>query len=197
MGARSELGPRKAADVDILWTDIETSGLDERGGLMLELGLIITGPGPEFIERASWSCVVGYPDIRARIRNTFVRQMHEANGLLAEVERSTVTLADLEARACSWVQDRGATDLPMGGSSPHFDRRWVKEHTPDLAGLYHHRLIDVTTLRILFGFAKPTSKHRALADLRNSIGIVRELGPFLPAEARARFLAGAEFAATG
>jgi len=74
--------------VDLLWTDIETSGLDERGGLLLELGLIVTGPGPRFEERAAWSAVVGYPDIRSRIRSAFVRQMHEANGLLVEVERS-------------------------------------------------------------------------------------------------------------
>jgi len=177
--------------VDLLWTDIEATGLDERGGLLLELGLIVTGPGPEFVERAAWSAVVGYPDIRSRIRSAFVREMHEANGLLAEVERSTLTLAELEARACEWVRDRQATDLPMGGSSPHFDRRWLREHTPELAGLYHHRMIDATTLRILFGFDKPASSHRALDDLRVSLSFVRALGPFLEPEARARFLAGA------
>jgi oligoribonuclease (3'-5' exoribonuclease) len=176
--------------VDLLWTDIETTGLDERGGLLLELGLIVTGPGPRFEERAAWSAVVGYPDIRSRIRSSYVREMHEANGLLVEVERSRLTLAELEARACSWVRDRHATDLPMGGSSPHFDRRWLKEHTPELAGLYHHRMIDATTLRILFGFDKPASSHRALGDLRVSLGFVRELGPFLDPEARQRFTNG-------
>lgn len=181
--------------MDLLWTDIETTGLDERSGLVLELGLIATGPAPEFAERAVWSGVVGYPDIRSRIRDPFVRQMHEANGLIDDVERSTVTLAELEGRACAWVRDRQATDLPMAGSSPHFDRRWVREHTPRLAGLYHHRLVDVTTLRILFGFEKPASSHRALADLRASIAIVRELGPFLSPESRRRFLC-ADLAAT-
>ena len=180
--------------MDILWTDIETTQLCERGGLMLELGLIATGPAPAFEERAVWSGVVGYPDIRSRIRNDYVRQMHERNGLLDEVERSPVTLSELEANACEWVRDRRVADLPMGGSSPHFDRRWVREHTPELGGLYHHRLIDVTTLRILFGFTKPVSEHRVLDDLRNSISIVRELAPFFPPEARAHFLRLAQMA---
>lgn len=174
--------------MDLLWTDIETTGLDERGGLLLELGLILTGPGPRFEERAAWSAVVGYPDIRSRCRDPYVREMHERNGLLDEVECSTATLAEVEARAVQWVKDRHGTDLPMGGSSPHFDRRWLKEHTPILAGLYHHRMIDATTLRILFGFEKPASSHRALADLRVSLDFVRELGPFLSPEARRRFL---------
>ena len=172
--------------MEILWTDIETTGLDERGGLLLELGLILTGPG--FLERATFAGVVGYPDIRSRIRDPYVRQMHETNGLLDEVERSRTTLAELEARAIQWVRDRNATDLPMGGSSPHFDRRWLREHTPGLAGLYHHRLVDTTTLRILFEFAKPEADHHVLSDLRNSIQIVRDLAPFLMPDARRRFL---------
>jgi len=171
----------------LLWTDLETTGLDERAGLLLELGLVLTGPG--FCELARFSCVVGYPDIRSRIRSSYVRQMHEASGLLDEVERSTCTLAELEARAVSWVRDHHATDLPMGGSSPHFDRRWLKEHTPELAGLYHHRLIDTTTLRILFGFEKPAGAHRALDDLDNCLGIVRELAPVIDSSSRRRLLA--------
>lgn len=172
--------------MNILWTDIETTGLDERGGLFLELGLIITDA--EFRELGTFSAVVGYPDIRSRIRDEFVRQMHEANGLLDAVERSTTTLAELEAEACDWVEAKDAADLPMGGSSPHFDRRWLREHTPNLHALYHHRMVDVTTLRILFGFEKPVSNHRAIADLRSSIRIVRELAPFLDPIARRRFL---------
>lgn len=172
----------------ILFTDIETTGLDERGGLLLELGLILTGDGPEFEELGAWSAVVGYPDIRSRIRDPFVREMHNANGLADEVERSMTTLAELEARACSWVRDRGAAGLPMGGSSPHFDRRWLGEHTPELAALYHHRMVDATTLMILFSIPKEPSAHRALDDLRDSIAIVRELGPFLRPSSRARLL---------
>ena len=43
--------------MELLWTDIETTGLDERGGLVLELGLLITGTG--WVERASMSVVIG------------------------------------------------------------------------------------------------------------------------------------------
>lgn len=175
--------------MDILWTDIETTGLEERDGLLLELGLVITGPGPDFTERAAWSCVVGYPDIRSRIRDEFVRKMHEANGLLDEVERSTVTLAGLEAQACSWVERNEGEGLPMGGSSPQFDRRWLRVHAPKFAEVFHYRMVDVATIRILFGLEKPEGAHRAIQDLNDTIGTVRQLGPFLSPEARVQFLA--------
>ena len=58
--------------MDLLWTDIETTSLDERGGLVLELGLILTR-GDRFEVAAEFSSVVGYPDIRSRVRDEFVR----------------------------------------------------------------------------------------------------------------------------
>lgn len=177
----------------LLWTDIETTGLDERGGLLLELGLLLTG-GPEargFPELATFEVVIGYPDIRSRIRSDYVREMHEANGLLDEVERSIVTLAEAEQRAITWVRNREAVGLPMAGSSPHFDRRWLREHMPELHDLYHHRMVDTTTLRILFDLERRTGGHRVIADLRGSLSTVRELGPLIDVENRSRLLLAA------
>jgi len=174
--------------VDLLWTDIETTGLDERGGLLLELGLILTR-GDRFEVVAEFSAVAGYPDIRSRIREPYVLAMHEASGLLDEVEDAHRNLAELEAEAIAWMHAHGATGLPMAGSSPHFDRRWLREHAPTLADHYHHRLVDATTLRILFGFDKPATNHRALVDLRNAIGIARALAPVIDSRTRTRLLA--------
>jgi len=67
-----------------------------------------------------------------------------------------------------WPADR----LPwLGGSGPHFDRRWIDEHMPALGGRLHYRNFDVSTLRRAFDrwagadLAGGAPPHRAGSDV--------------------------------
>jgi oligoribonuclease len=65
----------------------------------------------------------------------------------------------------------------MCGNSICQDRRFLVRYMPELAGFFHYRNLDVSSLKILAqlwvpevaaGFAKE-STHLALADIRDSI----------------------------
>lgn len=76
------------------------------------------------------------------------------------------------------------SQTPLAGSTVAFDRRWLREHMPALEKLFHYRSIDVSALVELarrwapeVDKARPKgeggAKHRALADVRESISYLR------------------------
>lgn len=156
----------------LLWVDLETTGLDPMRCLLLEAGLLLTDDRGR--ELAAVSFVIGYPDVRARVREQVVRDMHERSGLLDEVERSRLRLDQAEEALLGWVDKREARGLLMAGSGVgSFDRPWLREHMPRLAEVWHHRTFDMTTVRTLFELEKPDHAHRALADLRADAEMLR------------------------
>jgi len=166
--------------MSMIWVDIETTGLDENSGYVLELGLIETDD--QLVEQRRTSFLVLPDEYLSLVQErcaSHVREMHQQNGLWAAVEAEGMALPDAEAAAMAWM---GSVSSPMCGSSIHFDRRWLTRHMPDLVSLFHYRNIDVSTVKELnkrFGpdaaiYVAPCEKeHRALSDLEDSINELR------------------------
>ncbi len=162
----------------LLWLDFETTGLCQRTCLLLEAGMILTS-GRRYEERAVVSGVIGYPDIRSRVRIPRVIEMHERSGLFDEVESSLKTLRDVEGDLLAWCDEHGVSRLCMAGSGvADFERRWIKEQMPRLWGhAFNHQFMDMLTLRRFFGIPREAGPHRTLGDLRRDIRMVRTLTP--------------------
>ena len=157
----------------LLWTDIETTSLVAQEGRILELGLVLTDAQLEVVATGSW--VAGWRGIRDIPMDQVSREMHEANGLLDAVERSRLSLRGVEDAALAWVRHHNARGLLMAGRGiGSFDRPWLRYHMPALEAVWSHRNLDITTLRYFFGDEKREAEHRALGDLRISIGHLRE-----------------------
>lgn len=162
----------------LLWVDIETSGLDEHTARLLEVGMVLTD---DMLEEVAYiDVVLGWRNPHEMEMPDEVREMHTRSGLLDEVARSRLCLREAEDLLVAWVKHHGAEGLYMAGSGVHFDRRWLRHLMPSLAGCFHYRNFDMTTLRYFLGTAKTEPAHRALADLRQSIEDLRR------AAARAR-----------
>lgn len=155
----------------LLWCDCETLGLDEREHAMLELGLVLTDRRLEVT--ATFEAVVGIPGVRALPAEPEARAMHERSGLLDAVERSPLTLRQVEERALAWVDAHQARGRYMAGSGVGFDRRWLRHYAPRLERAWHYRNFDLTTLRRYFGEEKRESPHRALPDLLINVDDMR------------------------
>lgn len=155
----------------ILWCDIETTGLSE-DALILEVGLIATDSSLH--EQGRISVVVGWPDVDPFL-SVHVREMHTANDLLDEVKNSSLSLADAEQKLMQFASQ--FERRPMGGSSVHTDRTWLRRSMPRLERMFHYRNFDVSTLRTFFKTTegvKPV-KHRAIGDLVHDIGVTADL----------------------
>jgi len=110
----------------------------------------------------------------------YVRTMHTRSGLLAEMESSTLSLADAGALTLAFLKRhiREPRTVPLAGNSIGTDRRFLAVQLPEIEDYLHYRSVDVSTLKELCRRwrpevykAAPEKKggHRALQDIRESV----------------------------
>ena len=163
------------------WVDLETTGLDHTVDGMLEIALVVTDDG--LGEVATYEAVLAYNGPPLGSIPQVVVDMHTESGLF------TATMSD-EAKPLFQVEDE-ILDLlhgqfggqqgewPLGGSSVHFDRRFLMNYMPKLEQWFHYRCIDVSTVKELAARWAPRiwetrpqeepKAHRAMADVRHSL----------------------------
>ena len=162
---------------NLIWIDLEMTGLDTVNDRIIEVATIVTdkylnelAEGPVLAISQSQETMGGMDEWNTR--------QHGESGLTARVLASKVGLEEAEKATLdflsAWV-DKGAS--PMCGNSVCQDRRFLAREMPELERYFHYRNLDVSTLKILAqqwapevaaGFTKE-STHRALADIRDSI----------------------------
>ncbi|HSN52471.1 MAG TPA: oligoribonuclease [Woeseiaceae bacterium] len=162
---------------NLIWIDLEMTGLDTVNDRIIEVATIVTdkylnelAEGPVFAIAQPREIMDGMDEWNTR--------QHGESGLTNRVLTAGVDLAVAEQATleflASWV-DKGAS--PMCGNSVCQDRRFMAREMPALENYFHYRNLDVSTLKILArlwapqvaaGFTKE-STHRALADIRDSI----------------------------
>ena len=166
---------------NLLWIDLEMTGLDPDRERILEIATIVTdvrlgvlAEGPEI--------VIHQPaDVLAAMDEWNTGQ-HGRSGLVARVSSSTVDEAEAEARTLEFVQRYvPSRTSPMCGNSVCLDRRFLHRHMPKLERYFHYRNLDVSTLKELCLRWAPdkartfekSAEHRALEDIRGSIAELR------------------------
>ncbi len=168
---------------NLVWIDLETSGLDVGARVILEIATIITDKDLQIVAEGP-DLVVHHPDEGLSQMDEWCCKQHRASGLIDEVRRSTVSLAQAEAEAMAFVARYcPSRACPLCGNSICFDRRFLIHHMPRLEALLSYRNVDVSTLKELAGRWAPqategvgdttTSKHRARSDVLESIEELR------------------------
>jgi len=174
-----------------IWVDVESTGLDPEHDHLLELAVVATEEtAPGYVEIASQSWVIkpaGWDAAAwSQTVDPHVLEMHTKSGLWAEVADG-VTLEDAERYLCKFLKFFGNPKpgaAPIGGSSAHFDARFLEYHMPTARRYFNHRCMDASSIRQFLrdlGVDLPRSDdpaHRALADVRHSIQVCRDAGRY-------------------
>ena len=166
---------------NLVWIDLETTGLDPGTSAILEIATIVTdeklnvlaeGPDPE----------IHQPDDVLQASDPWCIRQHTASGLFDACRRSTVSLAEAERRTLDVVRRLCLRNrAPLCGNSICFDRRFLIRHMPTLNAYLSFRNVDVSSVRELamrwFPGRVPSvdkkSKHRAASDIRESLEELR------------------------
>jgi oligoribonuclease len=178
---------------EMIWVDVETTGLDENKEALLEVGIILTDRWGEYVPSWEMSWLINEPldeeYIINFIRDTspetqFVRDMHTKSGLFSEwSENRGYDFLNGQRDIANWLTTRDAPlKAPMCGSSVLLDRLFLRKNMPGLEASFHYRNIDVSGIREIASLVNPrvvgsqpvgSEAHRPLADLHDSIDLYR------------------------
>uniref|UniRef100_A0A182NY97 Probable oligoribonuclease n=1 Tax=Anopheles dirus TaxID=7168 RepID=A0A182NY97_9DIPT len=163
---------------NLVWIDMEMTGLDVDKDRILEIACIITdgeldiiAKGPNLIIHESESVLEGMDD--------WCKEHHTKSGLIEAVRKSTYSLEQAETEVLEFVKQHcPERSCPMSGNSIYMDRLFVIKHMPSLNSYLHYRVVDVSTVKELCKrwnedvYKRSPPKllaHRALDDIEESI----------------------------
>jgi oligoribonuclease len=166
----------------IIWVDCEMTGLDLDKDALIEIAVIVTDSWLNPLG-AGVDVVIRPPEEAFAQMGDFVRNMHQASGLLAELPGG-VSLDQAQSLVMDYVHQHVPQPgkAPLAGNSVSTDRGFIDRDLPQLGGFLHYRTIDVSSLkelarrwypRVYFAAPEKLGDHRALADIHDSIDELR------------------------
>ncbi|WP_121270314.1 oligoribonuclease, partial [Pseudomonas aeruginosa] len=134
---------------NLIWIDLEMTGLDPDRDVIIEMATIVTDSDLNTLAEGPVIAIHQPEEILAGMDEWNTRQ-HGQSGLTQRVRESTVSMAEAEAQTLAfleqWVPKRSS---PICGNSICQDRRFLYRHMPRLEGYFHYRNLDVSTLKEL------------------------------------------------
>ncbi len=166
---------------NLIWIDLEMTGLDTQTDAIIEIATVITNNQLEILAEGPM-LAIHQPQAVLDGMDDWNRNQHGRSGLIERVKASTINEAEAERRTLAflaeWVPVGGS---PMCGNSICQDRRFLARCMPQLERYFHYRNLDVSAVKELAKRWYPSvargvrknSSHLALDDIRDSIDELR------------------------
>ena len=162
---------------NLVWIDLEMTGLDPQSCVILEIATIVTdkelnvlAEGPVIAVHQSDELLNGMDE--------WCTKTHGESGLTQRCKESKYSVLDAERATLAFLREYvGPGQSPLCGNSIGQDRRFLVKYMPELEAYFHYRNIDVSTIKelvrrwqpkLMDGFSKK-GVHLALDDIRESI----------------------------
>lgn len=173
--------PSAPNEMNLVWIDMEMTGLNPDLDRVIELAAIVTdaelnvlAEGPVFTIHQTDQILDGM--------DAWNKGTHGRSGLIDRVKASTTTEEQASAQMIDFLRAYvPAGKSPMCGNSICQDRRFMARYMPELVNWFHYRNLDVSTVKELCKRWRPdlsakvnkTGAHTALADIHESIDELR------------------------
>jgi oligoribonuclease len=164
-------------DNNLIWIDLEMTGLDTQNDQIIEIATVVTDSNLAILAQGP-VIAIHQPDEIMNAMDAWNTSHHGDSGLTSRVSQSTATAEDAERETLEFLRQYVAPGKsPMCGNSICQDRRFMARLMPELETFFHYRNLDVSTLKELARMWKPEltggfvkkGAHLALDDILESI----------------------------
>ncbi len=166
---------------DLVWIDLEMTGLNPNHDRIIEMATIITDSELNVIEEGPVLAIT-QPQSLLDGMDDWNQTHHSASGLLDRIASEGVSETEAQALTLAFLEKHvPPNSAPLCGNTIWQDRRFLSRYMPTLESYLHYRMIDVSSIKelakrwhpnIAAGVQK-TNQHTALADIRESIEELR------------------------
>ena len=162
---------------NLIWIDLEMTGLDTQNDLIIEIATIVTDPELNILAEGPMIAVYQSDEIMAGMDEWNTKQ-HGGSGLTERVKQSQNSEAQAEKETIEFLSQYVTSgSSPMCGNSICQDRRFLARCMPELENFFHYRNLDVSSIKELVKRWKPgigngltkQSSHLAMDDVKDSI----------------------------
>ncbi|WP_413113774.1 oligoribonuclease [Thaumasiovibrio sp. DFM-14] len=165
------------SDQNLIWIDLEMTGLDPETHKIIEIATIVTDADLNILAEGPVLAIY-QPQAELDKMDEWCTTTHTGSGLVARVQQSKVSMEEAENQTIAFLSQWVKSGVsPICGNSIGQDRRFLYKQMPLLEQYFHYRYLDVSTIKelarrwqpeVLKG-VKKQGTHLALDDIRESI----------------------------
>jgi len=168
------------SEKNLIWIDLEMTGLDTDRDYIIEIATIITDQDLNILAEGPMIAIHQPDDILENMDEWNTNQ-HKKSGLTQRVRQSSFTVDQAEQVTLEFLKRYVSEGVsPMCGNTICQDRRFMHRLMPELERFFHYRHIDVSTIKELadrwssdLPKYNKSGNHLAMDDIKDSIEELR------------------------
>ncbi|HAI16165.1 MAG: oligoribonuclease [Gammaproteobacteria bacterium] len=164
-------------NLNLVWLDLEMTGLIPRSDRIIEIATLVTDPALNILAEGP-VFAIKQPDEVLNAMDEWNQKHHGISGLIDRVKNSPIDEQEAERQTLEFLTQYSEKKAsPLCGNSICQDRRFMANYMPELEAFFHYRNLDVSSVKelvrrwkpqIMEGFSKQ-SKHQAMDDIKDSV----------------------------